>query len=234
MSKERAQPVDRSDDSCQSWAAVDAYLCKLLAQHDEALDAALESSAAGGLPAIQVPPNFGKLLQLLAASIGAKRILEIGALGGYSTIWLARGLSTNGRLITLEINLRNASLAQRNIERAGLSSIVELRRGRAADLLPRLAEENSGPFDLTFIDADKVSCLEYYEWAVRLSRPGSLIVVDNVVRNGAVIEADSTDEDVQGVRAVLMRMGSDPRVTATAIQTVGSKGYDGWALARVL
>ena len=183
---------------------------------------------------ISVSPNQGNLLMLLAMAQGARRILEIGTLDGYCTIWLARALPADGRMVTLEVNPRHADVARANIARAGLSGIVDLRLGRALDVLPGLAGERRGPFDFIFIDADKASIPEYFAWALKLSRRGSLIVVDNVVRNGAVADAASADPSVQGVRRFNEILAAEPRVSATAIQTVGSKGYDGFALALVV
>jgi len=227
-----AQPEKRAM-SQQIWTAVDHYLDDVLVGHDAALDAALRESAEAALPPINVAPTQGKLLNLLARSIGARSILEIGTLGGYSTIWLARALPADGRLITLEIDRRHAEVARANIARAGLEQRVEVRVGRALDALAQLGEQAAGPFDLFFIDADKPNIPAYFSWALRLARPGSLIVVDNVVRDGAVIEADSADASVQGVRRLNELMASEPRVAATVIQTVGVKGYDGFALALV-
>jgi predicted O-methyltransferase YrrM len=212
------------------WEEVDRYIDATLVRPDDALQAALEASAAAGLPAINVSPAHGKFLWLLARIVGAKRILEIGTLGGYSAIWLARGLATGGRVITLEAVEKHAAVARKNIARAGLSDIVEVRVGQALEALPTLQR----PFDLTFIDADKQNNAEYFRWALELSRPGSLIVVDNVVREGAVIDARSRDAAVQGVRRLNALISGEPRVAATAIQTVGVKGYDGFALAQVL
>lgn len=178
-------------------------------------------------------PNLGKLLWMLARVSGARNVLEIGTLGGYSTIWLARALPQDGRLITLEVDEKYADVARANIARAGLAEVVELRLGRALDTLPQLAAESRGPFDLTFIDADKTRTAEYFAWALALSRPGSLIVVDNVVRGGAVIDPASGDPNVQGIRRFFELASAEPRVTATAIQTVGSKGHDGLAIALV-
>ena len=217
----------------ERWTAVDEYIGGLLLQPDPALDAALTDSAAAGLPPINVSPAQGKLLQLLARLQGARAILEIGTLAGYSTIWLARALPPGGRLITLEAEPKHAEVARANIARAGLSDVVELRLGQALETLPRLAAEGRGPFDLIFIDADKQSTAEYFSWALRLARRGSLIVVDNVVRNGAVADADSTDPSIQGIRRFNDVLAAEGRVSATAIQTVGSKGYDGFALALV-
>jgi predicted O-methyltransferase YrrM len=217
----------------QTWTAVDRYLDDVLVGHDAALEAALRASAEAGLPPISVAPTQGKLLNLLARLRGARAILEIGTLGGYSTIWLARALPVDGHLITLEIDAKHAEVARANLARAGLQSRVEVRVGRALDSLSQLGAEGAGPFDLFFIDADKPNIPAYFNWALRLARPGSLIVVDNVVRGGAVIEAGSSDPSVQGVRKLNELMASEPRVSATAIQTVGSKGYDGFALALV-
>jgi predicted O-methyltransferase YrrM len=215
------------------WTAVDRYITDVLVPADPVLEAAVEASAAAGLPAISVSPPHGKLLMLLAQAREARSILEIGTLGGYSTIWLGRALPADGRLITLEIDATHAEVARDNLARAGLAERVEVRLGPALESLPRLAAENAGPFDLTFIDADKPSTPEYFAWALRLSRPGSLIVVDNVVRDGAVIEADSDNPGVQGVRRLNAMIAAEPRVSATVIQTVGSKGYDGFLLALV-
>ena len=217
----------------EQWTAVDGYINSTVVPSDPALDAAIEASAKAELPAIAVTPNQGKLLHILARSVSARRILEIGTLGGYSTIWLARALPGNGRLITLEIDSRHADVARRNVEHAGLGKKVELRLGPAIDTLKRLADEKLGPFDLSFIDADKGNIPDYFSWSLKLSRPGSLIIVDNVVRKGAVIEADSKDADVQGVRRLNEMLAKEPRVTATTIQTVGSKGYDGFTIALV-
>ena len=217
----------------ERWTAVDEYIGGLLLPPDPALDAALTDSAAAGLPPINVSPAQGKLLQLLARLQGARAILEIGTLAGYSTIWLARALPPGGRLITLEAEPKHAEVARANIARAGLSDVVELRLGPALETLPRLAAEGRGPFDLIFIDADKQSTAEYFAWALRLARRGSLIMVDNVVRNGAVADADSTDPSIQGIRRFNEVLAAEGRVSATAIQTVGSKGYDGFALALV-
>ncbi|NGO13083.1 O-methyltransferase [Streptomyces sp. HC44] len=219
------------------WNDVDDYFTALLAPPDDALAAALRDSDAAGLPHINVSPTHGKLLHLLAVIQGARRILEIGTLGGYSTIWLARALPADGSLITLEYAERHAEVARRNLARAGLDKITEVRVGPALDSLPKLADEhaeNPDPFDLVFIDADKVNNPHYVEWAVRLTHPGSLIVLDNVVRGGAVVDADSDAPDVRGTRAALELFASHPKLDATAIQTVGVKGYDGLALARVL
>jgi predicted O-methyltransferase YrrM len=217
----------------EQWSAVDQYLTDLFVRPDPVLAAALESSAAAGLPAIHVAPNQGKLLHLLARIQGARTILEIGTLGGYSTIWLARALPPGGRLVTLESEAKHAEVARANLARAGLTEVVELRLGPALQTLPALAAEGRGPFDLIFIDADKPGYPDYLPWALKLSRKGSLIVADNVVRKGAVADPSSTDADVQRVRRFNELLAAEPRVTATAVQTVGSKGYDGFAIALV-
>lgn len=219
--------------SQERWTAVDDYLEGALVETDGALEGALRASAAAGLPDHQVSPSQGKLLQLLARLVGARRILEIGTLGGYSTIWMARALPHDGRLVTLEADPAHAAVARANLARAGLDERVELREGPALDTLPRLAEEDAGPFDLVFVDADKPNNPDYLDWAVRLARPGSLIVLDNVVRGGEVTHADSDDPRVQGIRRMNERIAADPRLDATALQTVGRKGWDGFALARV-
>ncbi|MBD2472854.1 O-methyltransferase [Nostoc sp. FACHB-145] len=213
------------------WTEVDCYITDLLVPADTVLDATLEASHADGLPPHNVSPNQGKLLMLLALINKAHTILEIGTLGGYSTIWLARALPADGRLITLESNPKYAEIARKNILRAGLAHLVEVRVGRAIDTLPKLATEGYNRFDLIFIDADKPSNPEYLAWALQLSGRGSLIIADNVVRNGSVIEANSDDPNVQGVRQFNKMLAMEPRVSATAIQTVGSKGYDGFAIA---
>jgi predicted O-methyltransferase YrrM len=218
----------------QFWDDVDDYFTTQLAPEDEALRAALRDSEAAGLPSIAVTAPQGKLLQLLAQIQGARTILELGTLGGYSTIWLARGLPADGRLISLEYSPVNAEVANRNIARAGLDKVVEVRVGPALESLPRLADENPPPFDLVFIDADKANNPHYVEWALKLTSAGSLIVVDNVVRAGRVADPGNPAPDVQGTRTALELIGQHPRLSATAIQTVGSKGYDGFALARVL
>jgi predicted O-methyltransferase YrrM len=215
------------------WSTVDRYFEEIVGVADPALAAALEASAAAGLPAIQVSPLQGRLLHLLARGIGARRILEIGTLGGYSTIWLARALPAGGQLVTLELEPKHAAVARTNLERAGVADRVEIRLGPAVESLGHLTAEKSAPFDLVFIDADKVPYPEYYEAAVRLSHPGSLLVVDNVVRRGDVAEPDPTDPQVAAVRRMFDRIAHDRRVAATVIQTVGVKGYDGFAVIRV-
>ncbi|MFJ4779926.1 O-methyltransferase [Streptomyces sp. NPDC088762] len=215
----------------QTWTAVDAYFDGLLVEEDEALTAAARDSEAAGLPPHQVAPNQGKLLNLLARIRGARSILEIGTLGGYSTIWLARALPEGGRLVTLEVDDHCADVAAANIARAGLDHVVDIRRGRAVDVLPGLTE--IAPFDLVFIDADKPSNPEYLRWALELTRPGSVIIGDNVVREGAVVDGASDDPRVRGVRRFTELIAEHPRLTATALQTVGSKGYDGLVMALV-
>ncbi|HEX6232801.1 MAG TPA: O-methyltransferase [Jiangellaceae bacterium] len=217
----------------QLWTSVDQYLVDALVKPDEALDAALRDSDAAGLPPINVTPNQGKLLHVMARMCGARSILEIGTLAGYSTIWLARALPDGGRLVTLEAEPLHAEVATANIARAGLADRVEVRVGRALDTLPELEAAGLGPFDLVFIDADKPSNPDYLEWALKLTRPGSVIIVDNVVRGGAVADADSDDDGVRAVRRMNEGIAANPRLTATAIQTVGSKGYDGMLVALV-
>ena len=216
------------------WAAVDGYFADHLAPQDDALSAALAANARAGLPPHDVSPLQGRLLQVLARAVSARLVLEIGTLGGYSTIWLARALPAGGQVVTLESDPAHAAVARSNLERAGVAGSVELRVGRAIETMPQLAADGRGPFDLIFIDADKPSNPEYFQWALKLSRPGSLIVVDNVVRDGAVLDAASKDASVQGVRRLNALMAAEPRVSATAIQTVGSKGYDGFAVALVI
>lgn len=212
------------------WDDVDRYISDTLVKPDEALEAALRASDEAGLPPISVSPAHGKLLWMLARLVNAKRVLEIGTLGGYSAIWLARGMADGGRLITLEYVDKHAEVARANLQRAGVAKRVEIRVGAALDTLPSV----QGPFDLTFIDADKQHNAEYFRWALKLSRPGALIVVDNVVREGRVIDAGSRDASIQGVRKLNQLLASEKRVSATAIQTVGSKGYDGFTVALVL
>ncbi len=215
------------------WTAVDRYITGLFAPPDPALDAALQAAAAAGLEPHQVAPNQGKLLAILAQSIRARAILEIGTLGGYSTIWLARALPPDGTLVTLEIDPQHAGVARANVARDALAGIVEVRVGRALDTLPQLVAEGRGPFDLVFLDADKPNYAAYLDWALKLTRRGSLIVADNVVRDGAVADAASDDPSVQGVRRFNAALAAEPRVSATVVQTVGSKGYDGFAIALV-
>ena len=215
------------------WTAVDAYLDATLVREDEALRSAVRDSAAAGLPSIAVTPSQGKLLHQLALLVGARRILEVGTLGGYSAIWMARALPPDGKLVTIEIEAKHADVAQKNFVRAGVADRIELRRGRALEELPRIVADGLGPFDLAFIDADKESNPDYFDWALKLSRRGSLIVIDNVVRDGTVLETDSLDPSFLGVRRLFERMAREPRVSTTAIQTVGAKGWDGLAFALV-
>jgi len=215
------------------WATVDGYFVEKLAPADPALAAALEANARAGLPAYDVGPLKGELLHILARAVGARKILEIGTLGGYSTIWLARALAPGGKVVTLESEPAHAAVARANLERAGLSEVVELRVGRAAETLPKLKAEGYGPFDLIFIDADKASNGEHLRWSMQFSRPGTVIVGDNVVRKGAVADAASTDPSVIGSRQLIEIMSSEPRLVGTAIQMVGKKGYDGFAIAFV-
>jgi predicted O-methyltransferase YrrM len=217
----------------QTWTDVDRYLTDHLIPPDPALEATLRASARAGLPAINVTPNQGKLLSLLALVSGAERVLEIGTLGGYSTIWLARALPPGGRVVTIEADARHAELAEANIVAAGLGGKVEILVGVALETLPKLAARGEAPFDLVFIDADKASTADYFAWSLRLSHLGSVIVVDNVVRGGAVADPESTDKNVQGMRRFFDELASESRVSATAVQTVGSKGYDGFVLAVV-
>jgi len=219
--------------TADQWTLVDEYLEEKLVPADPVLAEVLRSSAAAGLPDIQVSPTQGKLLHLLAKTLGARRVLEIGTLGGYSTIWLARALPPDGKVVTLEFEPKHAEVARANLRRAGLQDRVELRLGTALETLPKLLAEKRGPFDLFFLDADKANTLAYFEWSLKLSRPGSLIVVDNVVRKGRLVEASSREPDVRGMRDFLDALVSDTRVSATGIQTVGRKGYDGFVLARV-
>ncbi|MET8900591.1 MULTISPECIES: O-methyltransferase [unclassified Streptomyces] len=218
----------------QLWEDVDAYFSSHLTPDDPALEAALRESEAARLPAVNVTATQGKLLQLLAQIQGARTILEIGTLGGYSTIWMARALPADGRLVTLEYSARHAEVATRNLARAGLDALVDVRVGPALESLPKLADENPAPFDLVFIDADKGNNPHYLEWALKLTSTGSLVVIDNVVREGRVADPDDTADDVRGTRAAIELIGAHPRLSGTAIQTVGGKGYDGFALARVL
>jgi predicted O-methyltransferase YrrM len=217
-----------------TWNAVDALFVEALVGTDEVLDAALAASGAAGLPEINVAPNQGKLLHLLARSVSAKRILEVGTLGGYSTIWLARALPPQGHLVTLELDPRHAEVATANLAQAGLAEVTEVRVGPALDNLRVLADEGAEPFDFVFVDADKPNNIGYVQAALELSHPGTLIVVDNVGRNGAVADPDSGDASVLGVRRLLDYLAEEPRVQATAVQTVGSKGYDGFLVGLVL
>jgi predicted O-methyltransferase YrrM len=220
--------------SYELWTAVDHYFEGKLVPADPVLDEALRATETAGIPAIQVSPTQGKLLHLLARVHGARTILEIGTLGGYSTIWLARALPAGGRLTTLEVSPQHAAVATANVARAGLADVVDVRVGAALDTLPKLQSEGAGPFDLVFIDADKVNNPGYFTWAVKLTRPGSVIIVDNVVRDGQVANPDSSDPSVLGTRELHDVIAAEPRVSATAVQTVGSKGYDGFTLALVV
>jgi predicted O-methyltransferase YrrM len=224
-------PYKTQDDK---WIAIDDYIAENFLDDDPALDATLAASEAAGLPKIQVAPLQGKLLMMLAASLGARNILEVGTLGGYSTIWLARGLADGGRVITLELDPGHAEVARKNFENAGLADRIEVRVGAALDTLAALHSEGAGPFDLIFIDADKPSTPDYFDWAVKLARKGTLIVVDNVVREGAILAVQSENKHVKGLRSFYARVAADPRVTATAIQTVGNKGHDGLAIVWVI
>ncbi len=219
--------------SQEQWTAVDEYIADLFVLHDPALDAALATSAAVAEPKLRPLAEQGKLLNLLARIQGARNILEIGTLGGYSTIWLARALPSDGRLITLEADPTHAEIARANIAFAGLAKVVELRLGRASDTLPQLVSEGHGPFDLTFIDADKPGYPEYLDWVIKLSRRGSVIISDNVVRKGEVSNPESSDPNVQGMQRFNKRLAADLRVSSTVVQTVGCKGYDGFALSVV-
>ncbi|GAA2253254.1 O-methyltransferase [Streptomyces amakusaensis] len=232
MNQKPQQPPARNPDV---WSAVDGYVTDLLAPDDEALTSALSASDQAGLPQIAVAGNQGKLLYLLAKTQGARTVLEIGTLGGYSTIWLARALPEGGRLISLEYSEAHAEVARANLSQAGLDGIAEVRTGAALETLPKLAAEpGAGPFDLFFIDADKKNNPHYVEWALRLSRPGSLIIVDNVIRGGAVLSGEGADEAVTGTREMFEVVAREPRLEATAVQTVGTKGHDGFLIARVL
>ncbi|WP_457798826.1 O-methyltransferase [Methylocystis sp. S23] len=215
------------------WRKVDDYIAGKLIAPAEGQAATSEANRRAGLPAIDVSAPQGKLLHLLAGSIGARRILEIGTLGGYSTIWLARALGQGGMVVTIEFDPRHAEVARENIAREGVSEKVDLRVGAALDLLPRIEAEEPGPFDLSFIDADKANNAAYFDWALKLSRPGALIIVDNVVREGAVADPSTKDDGGLGARRLFDRVAAEPRVTATAIQTVGAKGWDGFLIARV-
>jgi len=215
------------------WEAVDKYLDGMLIPHDSTLDDALAAAAAANLPAIQVSSVQGKFLHLLARIMGARNILEIGTLGGYSTIWMARALPEGGRIITLEADPKHAEVARRNFAGAGVESKVELRLGKALDTLPQVASDGRGPFDMFFIDANKSNMPEYFEWSLKLARKGSVIIADNVVREGAVLDAKSKDADIQGIRRFLEMVGNEKRVSGTALQTVSTKNYDGFALAFV-
>ncbi|CCJ06404.1 O-methyltransferase [Methylocystis sp. SC2] len=217
----------------KAWRRVDDYIGAALISKEEAQEETLAANARAGLPAIDVSPSQGKLLQLLAGAIGARRVLEIGTLGGYSTIWLARAVGEGGKVVTFEVDARHAEVARANIAREGMSARVDLRVGPALDMLPLLESERGRPFDLAFIDADKPSNAAYFDYALKLSRPGALIIVDNVVRQGAVADASAADDAALGARALFDAVAAEERVEATAVQTVGAKGWDGFLIARV-
>ena len=216
------------------WTEVDRYLDEVLVGSDPALDAALADVDAAGMPAISVTPTLGKLLYILARMVGARRILEVGTLGGYSTIWLARAVPARGQVVSLEIDAGNAAVAAASLQRAGVADRVDIRIGRAVDTLAALEVAGVEPFDLVFIDADKQSNPEYLAWALRLTHVGSVIIVDNVVRGGAVADSTATDPSILGIRRMNELIAAEPRLLTTAIQTVGSKGYDGFAIALVV
>ena len=217
----------------ETWAEVDDFVAGLLVGEDEALEGALAAAREAGLPEIQVSPPQARLLSILARSIGARTALEFGTLGGYSTIWLARALGPDGRLLSLEASPEYAAVAAGSIARAGLGDVVEIRVGKALETLPALEAEGAGPFDLVFIDADKVHTPDYFAWSLERTRSGGLIVADNVVRGGTLAEADSGDETIEAQRRLHETIAADPRVEATTIQTVGVKGYDGFTIALV-
>ena len=221
------------DQQAERWTVVDEYLEGLVLDDDPALESALDAAAAAGLPQIQVSRLQGRLLQLLVGITGARRVLEVGTLGGYSAICMARALPSGGSVVSLELDEHHAEVARDSIARAGLEEAVEIRVGPALDTLPGLEQEGRGPFDLVFIDADKANSAKYFEWGITLGHPGTVIVLDNAVRRGAVADAENNDADVVGTRMALERMGKEPSVSATVIQTVGTKGYDGFALAVV-
>jgi predicted O-methyltransferase YrrM len=220
--------------SQELWTAVEKYFNEMAVGSDAALDAAAAAAEAAQLPPVSVTPAYGKLLHLLARAVGAKRILEIGTLAGYSTIWLARAIPSDGRVITLERNPTHADIARANVTRAKLADRVDIRIGAALDTLPQLARDREAPFDFIFIDADRPNVAEYFEWAVKLARTGSIIIVDNVVRKGRVLDSSNTDAEIAGVRRFVEQLASDSRVSATMMQTVSSKGHDGFAMALVL
>jgi predicted O-methyltransferase YrrM len=220
--------------SQELWTAVDQYINNVAVGGDAALEAASAAAVAAQLPPISVTPAHGKLLHLMARMQGARRILEIGTLAGYSTIWLARALPAGGRVVTLEANPMHADIARANLSRAGVADRVDIRLGKALETLPQLVVENQDPFDFAFIDADRTNLAEYFDWAVKLAHAGSVIIVDNVVRKGGVIDASSEDANIKGVRRFAERLSADSRVTATMVQTVGAKGYDGFAMALVV
>ncbi|MGJ0426866.1 O-methyltransferase [Methylocystis sp.] len=217
----------------EGWRRVDDYIAAALISKEEAQEETLAANARAGLPAIDVSPPQGKLLHLLACAIGARRVLEVGTLGGYSTIWLARAVGEGGKVVTFEVDARHAEVARANIAREGMTARVDLRVGPALEMLPRLESERAQPFDLAFIDADKPNNAAYFDYALKLSRPGALIIVDNVVREGAVADASATDGGALGARALFDAVAMEGRVEATAVQTVGAKGWDGFLIARV-
>ncbi|MEX0151137.1 O-methyltransferase [Microbacterium sp. LMI1-1-1.1] len=221
-----------ADPTVETVRRVDAYLTDTLVGRDASLDAVIAAQHEAGLPAIEVAPVSGKMLHLLTRISGARRVLEIGTLGGYSTIWLARALPEGGRVVSIEAEPANAEVARRNVENAGVADRVEVRVGRGADVLPTL--QGGAPFDLVFIDADKESNTTYLDWAARLGRPGTVVVLDNIGRNGEVADPDATDSKVQGTRRGLAMLGEDPRFDATALQTLDRKGWDGIAVAIVV
>lgn len=227
-----AQLAERMEPTPQNWRAADDFLADTLVGNDPALEAALAAQQAAGMPAIEVAPVSGKLLGLLVRMSGARRVLEIGTLGGYSTIWMARAVGDDGRVVTIEAEPGNARVARASIDAAGVGGVVDIRIGRGADVLPTLIREE--PFDLVFIDADKESNTLYLDWAARLGRPGTVVVLDNIGRDGDIVDPDSTDPKVVGTREGLIMLGEDPRFDATALQTVGTKGWDGVAIALVL
>ena len=221
------------EESLELWKKVDAFFTDALIPADSALDAALAANRKAELPAIDVTPLQGKFLELMIRATGARRVLEIGTLGGYSTIWIARAVGVEGKVITLELVKRHAKIAQRNLDNAGLADRVELRVGPASEWLAALVAEGSGPFDFIFIDADKAGYPDYIQWSLKLSRPGTVIVADNVVRDGKVIDPDNPDPNIQGVRRFTELVAKEPRLSTTVLQTVGAKGYDGFAIAVV-
>ncbi len=218
----------------EQWNSVDSYFDRLFAPPDAVMDAAITATTEAGLPAINVSPTQGKLLHVLAKAHNARKILEIGTLAGYSSIWMARALPADGKLITLEIDPKHAAVARANLARAGVDKQVEVIVGKAIESLPQLDSNGEGPFDLVFIDADKVSTPDYLTWAMRLTKPGSIIIIDNVVRSGQVANPDTTDPHVKGIQKALEMLASDKRLVSTALQTVGSKGYDGFSIAVVI
>ena len=213
---------------------VDDYISKLVGEEDDALRSTVKSIEESGIPQISVSANQGKFLHVLAKACNAKRILEIGTLAGYSTIWLARALPKNGKLVTLEFDPKHAAVAEKNLQRAGFASMVEIRVGKAIDTLPKLVAEKTAPFDMIFIDADKPPYAEYFDWAVKLSRPGTLIIADNVIREGKVLDTNPEDEMAAGARRFNQSLADDKRVVATIIQNVGAKVHDGMGIAVVL